>query len=492
MARRTQRAVIAGAGLGGLALALRLAARGWQVTVCEQADAPGGKMNRWVSHGFSFDTGPSLLTLPWVFEELFDAAGEKLHEHLQLVRMPTLGRYVYDDGAAFTYTANLPEWLDTLRAIGPRDADGFFRFMRLGARLYELSCETFLRRPVSAPPDMRVLRALRHLPFRHAWGNYHRSVAAHFHSPYLRQLYDRYPTFVGSSPYACPATLLVIPYIEYALGGWYVLGGLHRLVEALIALLEARKADIRTATPITAICHASGRVTGVVTGAGERIPADVVAFNGDAAQAPRLLGRDASPLSRESSRSLSGLVFVVARGRNLPELHHHNVYFSADYPREFDDLFMRRMHPADPTVYVSIPSRTDRSLVPGAGETLFIMSNAPATDATAWTDATVAQARRQVFARLKKSGFPDIDRDIVAETSCTPRTLAERYDMPGGAIYGSHSHGWRGAFYRPPNADGRIAGLYYVGGSVHPGGGTPTVLQSAAIVDELIKRHERP
>jgi phytoene dehydrogenase-like protein len=193
-----------------------------------------------------------------------------------------------------------------------------------------------------------------------------------------------------------------------------------------------------------------------------------------------------------SARSLSGLVFLVGVRRTLAELAHHAVYFSRDYRREFAQLFDERKFPDDPTVYVSAPSRSDRSLVPAgaAGETLFIMANAPANDGDEWTEAEIARARARIFARLRKGNFPDIESAIAVSDVWTPRRIGEHYAMPGGAIYGTHSHGWRRAFLRPPNRDARYANLYYVGGSTHPGGGTPTVLLSAKITCELIERCE--
>jgi phytoene dehydrogenase-like protein len=214
-------------------------------------------------------------------------------------------------------------------------------------------------------------------------------------------------------------------------------------------------------------------------------------MNGDAACAQQLLGNAEAPSSPPAERSLSGLVFLFGVRRSLPEIHHHSVFFSADYRHEFKQLFDERRFPDDPTVYVSAPSRSDRSLVPGEGEALFVMANAPANDSDAWDDAAIRVARKRVMDRLRKRGFPDIQHDIVVESVWTPRRLADQYLMPGGAIYGTHSHGWRKAFLRPPNKDPKLAGLYYVGGSSHPGGGTPTVLQSARIASELIARYER-
>lgn len=484
--------IIIGGGLGGLATALRLAHADWHVTVCEQGDTLGGKMNRFEQHGFRFDTGPSLITMRWVFEELFEALGSRMDEHLELVSMHPLAEYVYADGTRFNYSSNLPDWLAIVRQLEPRDVDGFFRFMNLGARLFEVSRETFFRRRPLDAPDLRSLKAMHHMPLRHAWGNYHRTVAAHFKSAHLRQLFDRYPTYVGSSPYRSPATLAVIPYVEYAYGGWHIKGGLYQLVTSLCALAERAGVTLRTCARVERIEHDGRRVKGVLLANGIRLAADAVVMNGDASMTNAMLElNNAAPLA-PAARSLSGLVFLAGVKRTLPELPHHAIYFSHDYRREFAQLFDERRFPDDPTVYVSTPSRNDRSLVPhGEGETLFIMANAPANDGDEWTEAKIQEARARVLARLKQGGFPEIEQDIVVADVWTPRRIGERYSMPGGAIYGTHSHGWRRAFLRPPNKDARFAGLYYVGGSSHPGGGTPTVLLSAKITSKLVERCER-
>ncbi len=484
-----KRAVIIGGGLGGLAMSLRLAPRGWHVTVCEQGATFGGKMNSWEAQGFRFDTGPSLITMPWVFEDLFTAAGSQLKDHLDLRPISPICDYNFADGTRFKYTADLPAWLQTLKQLDKRDADGFLRFMQLGAQLWEVSKTTFMtRRPVDwFGADVS---AMKHMPLRYGWGNYDAAVKAHFHSPQLRQLYNRYPTYVGSSPYASPATLAVIPYIEYTFGGWYAMGGLYRIVESLLALAKSQNIELLTNARVTRIEKDGTRVTGVTLADNTRLPADVVVMNGDASDAPEMLQLPKAKGLPPRDRSMSGLVFLFGVKKTMPNLPHHSIWFSESYEREFADLFDERTFPADPTIYVNAPSRTDRSVVPGEGEALFVMANAPANDDDVWGEEMIAEARQRVFARLRRNGFPNIENDIVVSDVWTPRRIASRYLMPGGAIYGAHSHGWRKAFLRPPNKDRHFHGLYYVGGSTHPGGGTPTVLLSAQITSELIQRYE--
>ena len=489
MAGDDRTALVIGAGLGGLAVAARLAHRGWRVTVLERDASPGGKMNQWRTGGFRFDTGPSLITMPWVFEELFRDVGLRMADHMELMKVEPAAEYVFDDGQRFTHSARLPEWLGDIRRLEGGSAEGVLAFLRLGMRLYELSKRTFFTRSPFEPGGPPPADALRHLPLRHAWGIYADTVERWVQSPHLRQVFLRYATYVGSSPWRMPATLAVIPALESAFGAWHVRGGLYSIIEALTADLRRRGVEIQTGTPVEAIEREAGRVRGVRLADGTRLKGRAVIFNGDAGRLPGLLGMPGAHPPDESRRSTSGIVFLVATPHTRPDQPHHRVFFSADYPEEFRDLFERRVFPRDPTVYVNMPSRTDRSMTPGEGEVVFIMANAPANDGDAWDESAIAEVERRVFARLTRSGFPDLREGAFARHVITPRDLASRFDMPGGSIYGAASHGWRGAFLRAPNRIRRHPGLFCVGGSTHPGGGTPTVLLSSRITAELVERH---
>lgn len=487
---RKPHAIVIGAGLGGLAIALRLAARGWRVTVCEQSPSVGGKMNCWETHGFRFDTGPSLITLPAVFDDFFADIGERRENHFQWIRVDPIAEYCMPDGTRFRQEHDLARWLTTIRAL-ESDAVGYLTFMALGARRFLLSRDTFLMRSPWEPPNGALIRALRNLPLTHAWGRYDDSVKRFFRSAALQRMFLRYATYVGSSPYRMPAMLMVIPYLEQLHGVWHVAGGLYRVVESLFRLGREAGVEYRLGERVEEILRRNGRAAGVRLRSGEELDARVVIMNGDASRLPDLLGERPPSAWRRRERSLSGFVLLLAVRRTLAELPHHAVYFSADYAEEFRQLFEERRFPDDPTVYVSIPSRTDRSMTPGEGEVVFVMANAPADENARWDEHAVAEALQRIWARLRKGGFPDIQSDVLASAVWTPRDFAERYDMPGGALYGWASHGWRNAFLRPPNRVARVPGLYCVGGSSHPGGGTPMVLLSAKITDRLIRRYER-
>lgn len=482
--RQELRAIVAGGGLGGLAAALRLRRAGWDVTVCDNGAELGGKMNRWSAHGFTFDTGPTLLTMPHVLERLFAAMGERLEDHLRLERLDPHAEYVYPDGGRLTVPACVEDWLEAVSELSPGDVEGVRRLHELGERIYRLSEGTFFRHhplhPLGPPPAA----ALRRFPLRHAWGNYARTVARFVKDPKLRRIYERYPTYVGSSPYRTPATLLVIPYIEHAFGAWRVQGGMYRVVEVLVRLARQRGVEFLSGATVTKIECDGGRTRGVRLDDGRRLEAPVVVFNGDSAALARLLGKAEPP--RPESRSLSGVILLAGLREALPSLHTHTVLFSPDYVHEFADLFDVGTFPRDPTVYIYAP--LDPELAPPGGQSVFLMANAPGDGRMRWDDAAALEARRRMLERIRRSGLAELAARLEVLEIWHPGRFERRYLAPGGAIYGRNSHGWRRAFLRPPNRVRGIEGLYCTGGSYHPGGGVPMVLISAEITTESILR----
>lgn len=477
------KALIIGGGLGGLATALRLSTTGWDVTLCEAGPTLGGKMNCLRHGGYTFDTGPSLITMPGVFAELFSAAGEQIGNHVSFMRVDPHAEYRFPDGAHLICPADHDEWRKAIRTVEPKDVEGFDKLHALGRRIYELSRRTFFRHGPQSRPALEDLAALRYFPVLRGWGRYAGAVARFFRSPYLRQIYNRYPTYVGSSPYLCPATLLVIPFLEREFGAWHVRGGLYRIVESIAGLLESRGVELRCNAQVTAIERAGSRVVGARLADGTQFRAGVIVMNGDAATAAGLLGDMKAEPPDPRLRSLSGFV-IMAGVRSRPAgLAHHTVLFSSDYRNEFDDLFARRRFPEEPTVYISAPAATDAAVSTEGGDALFVMANAPSTGEE-WKHADIDAAARKVLFATSAAGVEIAPDEVFSVFD--PGRFARQYLAPGGAIYGTHSHGWRRAFFRPPNRSPRVRGLYFAGGSTHPGGGTPTVLMSARIVAQMI------
>ena len=484
------RVVVIGAGLGGLAAAARLAAAGHSVTVFEGADTVGGKLGLLERDGFTFDTGPSLLTLPAVLQQVFADTGAPLE--LPLAAVDPACSYVFGDGTALTLphdAAAVPAALDA--ALGAGAGAAWQRLHDRSRRLWDLVGEPVLRRPVSLaamarmstrPADLRVVA-----PWLTIDGLGRRMLP----DARLRTWLNRYATYSGSDPRRTPAVLSVTAFVEQEFGAWYVPGGLRRIVEALAARCRELGVEVHTATPVESVSVRDGRAAGVRV-AGRDVTADVVVSNADAAVLyGRLLPRGAvggaQRRARRTPRSMAGFVLLLGLTGREPGPA-HRVYFPADYDAEFDAIFGRRPVPvADPTVYVHAPD--DPALRPDEdSEGWFVLVNAPAHDPARGVDWDEPGLRerytRHILEVLADRGADVRDRIRVLET-VTPADLQRRAGAPGGAIYGTASHGPRAALRRPANRS-PLPGLYLVGGSAHPGGGIPLVLMSAEIVAGLI------
>ena len=342
-------AVVVGAGVGGLAAAIRLAARGWRVTVFERLENVGGKLNLLVDGGFRFDTGPSLVTLPWVFEELFAAAGERLSDHLELIRLEPVCRYVYPDGSGFDASADLPTMMYNLEAFSPGAGEDFNAFFGHAARAWRGSRKPFLESAISGPWDFlrdglpwADLTAL--LPFP----TLHGLAGRFFKNPKMQQFVGRYATYTGSSPYRAPGTLSTVLYSEYAYGAWYVRGGLYRIAEALEAVARKLGVSFEFGANVTKILLADApaqdrtprAVSGVQLEDGRSFPADAVICNADAATLyGELLPATLDPRSKKLEPSISGFVMMLGLSGETPGLAHHNIFFSKDYRSEFKQIF---------------------------------------------------------------------------------------------------------------------------------------------------------
>ncbi len=471
------RAVVAGAGVGGLAAAARLAALGHDVVVCERADGPGGKAGRFEREGYAFDTGPSLLTMPWVFRDLFAATGGPLEEELELLRVEPVTRYRFADGSSVDVSADLPAALEALEAWSPGTGAAWVRFLGTCASMWRASVPFLTgpppwppRRPAPGVPPPSPADLLRVRP----WWTLRRLAAAHTRDPRLRMVIERFATYAGADPRRAPAALAVAGYVEHAFGAWHVRGGLHEVVRALARRVEAGGGRLRYGAAVAGVEVAGRRVRGVRLHDGERLAADVVVWNGDAAVLGRLLGRRARP----RARSVSGLALLLGLRGRTPGRAHHEIAFPADYDAEFDDVFARGRVPREPTVYESTSSVTDPGEAPPGGENLFVLVNAPAHA----DPADVAEAEERLLDRL---GVRD---RLVVRARRTPADLAAQTAAVGGAIYGAAPHGRLGTMGRPGPTVPGVRGLFRVGGTAHPGGGLPLVALSAQVVAGLVGR----
>ncbi len=480
---KSQRAVVIGAGIGGLAAALELARHGYQVDVLEKAAAAGGKLRQVSVAGRQLDAGPTVFTMRWVFDALFEAAGSTLAAHVKVRRMQRLARHAWNGDAMLDLYADPLQTAEAIgRFSGAQDARGFLAFSRRAQRVYESLEAPFIRRASPSLAGLVAHHLSRGLPGLQAllgiapFTSLARELEGHFIDPRLRQLFGRYATYCGSSPYAAPATLMLIAHVEQ-LGVWDIEGGMGALGAAMEALATSRGVILHHGAEVTHIDTAAGRAQAVRFRRGsqeERFPADVVICNTDAnaigtgSLGPGVITAQQAALI--STRSLSAITWnVVAKTSGFP-MHRHNVFFSADYHREFVDIFQNRRLPAAPSVYVCAQDRGDDCMPVNGPERLLILVNAPPNgDTHEYTPAEVDACKRATMALLEQCGLL-IDWNSATSGGMNPNDWNRMFPATGGALYGRLSHGWRASFQRP-GVRSRIPNLYLAGGSVHPGPG---------------------
>ena len=483
-----ERIAVIGAGVGGLTCAALLARAGLAVTVFEKNERVGGKLNWLEEGGYSWDTGPSLLTMPYVFERLWERLGRRLEDDLELVPLPVTCRYRWTDGAVIDEDADFWQRPDVAR------------FLRYARGLYDLSADAFLHHPLGEwwrQLRWRNLAKLRHLPKIASFRTMDSVVRRFFsHDPHLVQLFDRFATYNGSSPYATPAAFNIIPYVEAKFGGWYVKGGLYGIARALERICRDLGVRILTGCEVQAL----GGIDGfhLQTVAARTGPFDTVVCNQDVLTAfPRLLsGHPESERFRRThlnrlTPSISGFVLYLGVAKTYPELSHHNIFFSDDYPREFRQLFTERQPIDEPTIYVAVHSKNDPARAPAGGENWFVLVNAPAlTESRGVEWPTIAQEYGdRIIARLEQRfGFAGLREAIRVRRHFTPADFETRYLANAGSLYGFASHGVRAAFQRPKLQPAGLKNFYFVGGSTHPGGGLPLVCLSGQMVADTIVR----
>jgi diapolycopene oxygenase len=477
--------VVIGAGLGGLSAGIALAAQGKKVCILEKNSRAGGKMDEVHLGAYRFDTGPSLMTMKFVLDTLFQSAGKKTEDYLDLIPLPIICRYFYPDGTQVDalpdverMAAQLPE---KLRA----DQKALLRYMEYSKRIYDLTADLFLFDSIQNPKHLlnpKAWNTLWNIRDIDAFRTVHAANTAFFSTPHLQQLFDRYATYNGSDPYQAPATLNIIPHVEYTLGSWYVKGGIYRITEALIRLAESLNIDIQYDTPVSQIQHDGKQVLGLSTQSGESIACKHVVSNADVVHTfSHLIQGFPKKTKRlqQAEPSCSGLVFLWAMNRTFPELAHHNILFSADYETEFRQIFKAGTAPTDPTVYISITAKSDPEHAPEGCENWFVLVNMPwIENGKTNTQEEIEGIRQAIFRKAKAMGLGDIEAHIVAEQIISPSDLRDKTLTNKGSIYGLSSNDRNAAFKRQDNIASELKGLYFAGGSAHPGGGMPLALLS--------------
>ena len=494
--------VVIGGGIGGLSAAIGLAARGARVTLLEQNATLGGKLNVWAQGGFEFDTGPHVLTMLWALEEVFTAAGRTLADVLPLVRLDTVCRYHFEGGATLDAPGDPEQAAQAIARFAPGEEAGFRRFLDYARQVSDATTDPFLRQDFGASvrgiPSPTQWKQLGQFLALKPWRTLRDVVRENFRDPRLRQVFELYALYSGSHPARASGIFATVADVQWRQGTFYVQGGLYQLAEALREAAMSVGVDLRTDTRVSEILVKAGRARGVATDRGERLFADAVVCNADCLHALTTLVPPSTRRTWTETRvgriepSTSAFLLLLGVRGTYPQLAHHNSFLASDGEAEFASIFDDSQPAEDPTVGVACQSITDPSKAPPGHSNLFVMTNPPALSERFDWQTEAPRYRDRVLSKLERMGLTDLRDRIVVEQLWTPLDLQRRYGAYRGAIYGLSSNGWRQGFLRPPQVSPDVRGLYFVGGSTHPGGGVPLCALSGTNVAKKIAADSMP
>lgn len=480
---------IIGAGIGGLAAAIRLRVQGHSVTVYEKNDHPGGKISEIRIDDFRFDAGPSLFTLPQLAEELFSMCGEQMKDHIPYAILKTNCKYFYPDGSKLTFYHAKELLSKELNENHIKDPESVFKRLEQSEEVYALSAPVFLFSDFhklsnfSTPPYKKIATKLYKLNFMRTMHGANKHDFTDYH---LVKIFDRYATYNGSNPYWAPATLNMIAHLENNIGAFFPEKGMYSIAHELYQLAVRQGIGFRFREKVEKITVLNKKALGIETIKGQQ-GYDLIVSDVDVKYLSQSLIED-YPLKkrlRRAAPSSSALIFYWCVNKKFDDLELHNILFSKDYKLEFDSLFKHKTISNDPTVYIFISSKAVDSDAPTGSENWFVMVNAPSDTGQHW-DTLIADTRRNIIGKINSTLSVDIAKHITGEQVGSPLTIEQNTMSAGGALYGASSNSMWSAFLRHPNHIGKIDNLYFVGGSVHPGGGIPLCLANAKIVCDQI------
>ena len=485
----SKKAIIIGSGVGGLASAIRLAVKGFEVRVYERNAYPGGKLSSFQQDGFSFDAGPSLFTQPQNIEELFELAGEPIENYFSYQQLLVTCKYFYENGKIVEAPANRNQFAEVLHQQLGESPEAVHQYLTASQKLYNNIGTLFLNNSLHKRKTFfkkGILRALAASRPGHLFTSLHKFNSKKFKSSEAIQLFNRYATYNGSDPYQAPAMLSLIPHLEMNEGTFYPTGGMISITNALYKLAIKKGIIFHFDTPVQSILENEGKALGIVANH-ENIFADVVVSNADVYFTYKHLLHNEIKSKKvlKQERSSSALIFYWGIGQTFPRQGLHNILFSGDYQKEFDHLFKTKTFFNDPTVYINITSKMESGHAPDGKENWFVMVNAPANNGQDW-EALKPCIRKWVIEKINRMLQTDIEPLIETEAMLDPVTIESKTASYMGSLYGTSSNSRLAAFFRHPNFTNSIKGLYFVGGSVHPGGGIPLCLKSAKIMSELV------
>lgn len=482
-------ATVIGSGVAGMASAIRLAVQGFEVTVYERNSFPGGKLHAFEQNGYCFDAGPSLFTQPANVEELFALAGEPIGDYFSYTEVDIACRYFYPGGKRVDAFSDAAKFAAELSTQFGEDEQAVLRYLKNAEALYDNIGTIFLNHSLHRSGTWlhpRVLKAIASLRYSYLFSTLHRHNARCFKAAETTQLFNRYATYNGSNPYQAPAMLSLIPHLEQNQGTFYPYGGMISITNALYQLALRKGVRFCFNTPVQQILQRNRRVCGVVVNDKEH-PSGIVVSNADVYFTYKHLLGDAAKAKKvlRQERSSSAVIFYWGIGRAFSNLHLHNIFFSNDYRNEFNHIFRKGGITDDPTVYVNITSKMEAGQAPPGKENWFVMVNAPAHTGQDW-EQLLAGLRKSVLRKLEERLGEPVEPHIETERILTPPLIEQQTSSYMGSLYGTSSNSRMAAFLRHANFTGSIGNLYFCGGSVHPGGGIPLCLKSAAIIGQLV------
>ena len=487
---QTKNVIIIGSGVAGMASAIRLALQGYTVKVFEKNSYPGGKLSAFEKDGYHFDEGPSLFTQPQNIEELFELAGEPIEKYLSYQPVDIACKYFYENGKTVNAYTDAARFAEELKEQANENSANVINYLKNSGKVYENIGTVFVDHSLHKRKTWlhkRIIKALSTVRYRYLFSSLHKHNSKKFTSPEAIQLFNRFATYNGSNPYKAPAMLSLIPHLEQNQGTFYPKGGMISIANALYQLAKMKGVQFYFDTPVERIIYYEGRVSGVVVN-GENINADILVSNVDVYFTYKNLLRDATRAKKilKQERSSSAVIFYWGIKKNFPELQLHNIFFSKDYKKEFDSIFKARQLSDDPTVYINITAKMETAQAPAGMENWFVMVNAPANNGQDW--ALLKQnLRTNIISKLNRMLGIELEQLIVTEHIADPVMIEDQTASYMGSLYGTSSNSKLAAFLRPANFTGTTKGLYFCGGSVHPGGGIPLCLKSAKIVSGLIR-----